>query len=311
MIASLTPDRLDAVLRPKVDAAWNLHELTQDLDLSAFVLFSSVAGVLGAPGRATTPPPTPSWTRSPRTAGREGLPAVSLAWGLWAQSSGMTGELGEADLRRIGQRRARRADLRSGRWPCSTPATVAGAGRACPPVDTATPRTRRPPGDVPAAAARRWCAAPARRAGGGRSGRGGGIAGRAAGRAVPTAERDRHGARPGAHPCRRGPRPRRRPRRSTAERQFIELGFDSLTAVELRNRLNTATGLRLPATLIFDYPTSAALAGHILDELVGAGTRPRPRPVLADHRKAGSRSLDAAHGRAVTEGTSPSAWSVR
>ena len=77
--------------RPKVDAALHLHELTADLDLSAFVLFSSVAALIGSPGRATTRPPTPSSTRWPQRRRAAGLPATSLAWGLWADRDGMTG----------------------------------------------------------------------------------------------------------------------------------------------------------------------------------------------------------------------------
>nr|WSX19094.1 type I polyketide synthase [Streptomyces tubercidicus] len=262
VISSLTPDRVDQVLRPKVDAAWNLHELTQELDLSAFVLFSSVAGTLGAPGQGNYAAANTFLDALAAHRRAEGLPAVSLPWGLWAQSSGMTGKLGEADLRRIGS---------GGLVPLSSEAgvalldaaTVAGPAVVLP-MDL-DPRKLAASGDIPAVL-RGVVRAPARRAA---------AAGPAVAEislserlgAVPAVERSAlvldlvrtHVAAVLGHA---------ETAKMKAEQQFTELGFDSLTAVELRNRLHTVTGLRLPATLIFDYPTSAALADHILGEVV-------------------------------------------
>ncbi|MFI5520694.1 SDR family NAD(P)-dependent oxidoreductase [Streptomyces platensis] len=262
VITSLTPDRVDRVLRPKVDAAWNLHELTQDLDLSAFVLFSSVAGILGAPGQGNYAAANTFLDALAAHRRAAGLPAVSLPWGLWARSSGMTGKLGEADLRRIGS---------GGLVPLSSEAgvalldaaTVAGPAVVLP-MDL-DPRKLAASGDIPAVL-RGVVRAPARRA----AAAGPAVAEVALGDrlgAVPAAERSgmvldlvrTHVAAVLGH-AETG--------KMKADQQFTELGFDSLTAVELRNRLHTATGLRLPATLIFDYPTSAALADHILGEVV-------------------------------------------
>ena len=114
VVDSLTPERLDAVLRPKVDAAWNLHELTRDLDLSAFVLFSSAAGVLGAPGRATTPPPTPSWTPWPRTAGPTACRRRRWPGGCGRETQRHDRQLGDTDLRRMARGGLVAADRRGG-----------------------------------------------------------------------------------------------------------------------------------------------------------------------------------------------------
>src|SRR6202000_2342 len=103
MVTSLTPERIVAVLRANVDAAGNLHELTRDLDVSAFVMFSSMAGLAGASGQANYAAANSFLDGLAVHRRNRGLPAVSLAWGLWDAASAMTGALGAADRARFGR----------------------------------------------------------------------------------------------------------------------------------------------------------------------------------------------------------------
>nr|WP_053161262.1 type I polyketide synthase [Streptomyces caatingaensis] len=274
LVTSLTPDRLDTVLRPKADAAWHLHDLTRGLDLDAFVLFSSAAATLDSAGQGNYAAANAFLEALARHRHALGLPATALGWGLWAERTGMTGGLSDADVRRM---------ARSGQGALPTAdglALLDAALTADAPVllpmrlDLAAVRRRAADDGVPAVLrALVRPGAPARRAAGTGTPADGPATppgGRLA--ALPEAERAE-----AALELVRGQVAtvlgHVDPSAIDPENAFQAIGFDSLTAVELRNRLNTATGLRLPATLIFDYPNPQALAEFIARGLAGTAER--------------------------------------
>ncbi|MFE7565942.1 type I polyketide synthase [Streptomyces sp. NPDC057539] len=280
-IGSLTPERIDTVFRPKVDAAWHLHELTRDLDLSAFVLFSSVAGTLGGPGQGNYAAANTFLDALAQHRRTEGLPATSLAWGLWADTGGMAGSLDEADVKRMS--RGGLIPLRSAEGLALF--DVAGStGRAVlAPVPLDLPALRKQARSQPVPHMLRGLVRSTAR----RTVESAAVAGSAFARSLAgltDAEREKalldlvldHVAVVLGHSSTQAVAP---------DRAFKEVGFDSLTAVELRNRLGGATELRLPATLIYDYPTPAALAAHLGAELVGA-------PVAATITRTAAAVLD-------------------
>nr|AQT01382.1 SgnS1 [Streptomyces gilvosporeus] len=263
VVESLTPERLSAVLRPKVDAAWNLHEATRDLDLDAFVVFSSVAGTIGSPGQANYAAGNAFLDALAHHRRAAGLPAASLAWGPWSRDGGMTGTLTDVDLQRIA--RQGMPELTPAQGVALFDAALAAGDAHLLPVrfDWASLRAQ---GEVPPLL-RGLIRTRARRSAVGGSAAAAGLVGRLSGRG--TVERrevllDLVRAQIAVvlgHA---------NPETIESTRVFQDLGFDSLTAVELRNRLNNATGLRLSATAVFDYPTADALVDFLLDELFGA-----------------------------------------
>jgi acyl carrier protein len=260
-IETLSRPGLESVLAAKAESAWYLHELTAGLDLSAFVLFSSVAGVFGGAGQGNYAAANAFLDSLAVHRRSQGLPGVSLAWGMWLHSSGMTSQLTQAD-----RDRAQRAGLR----PLSTDEAlrlldigVANGEPMLVPIniDTNAIRARaQSAADIPALL-RGIIRTPLRQAAAN------GAAGTLRER-VAAANGDREAiALEAVRQEVAAVLGYRGPADVAAGQAFNEMGFDSLTAVELRNRINRTTGLSLSATLVFDYPTPAALAGHLLTQM--------------------------------------------
>ncbi len=262
VIETLTGAQLDRVMRPKVRGALLLDELTAEMPLSSFVLFSSVAALVGSPGQgnyAAANSVLDALAHRRRAAGR---PGASLAWGLWAGATGMTGSLEADQLARLARMGVEALPVEFG-LELFDQAQRLDAALAVPVrLDLAALRAQARAGLLPALL-RGLVRLPARRA----RQAAGSLAQRLAG--VPAEDRERvvldlvqgqaaavlgHASAAAVDPS----------------RAFKDLGFDSLAAVELRNRLTQVTGLRLPSTLVFDYPTAATLAQFVLTEAGGA-----------------------------------------
>uniref|UniRef100_UPI002611B565 thioester reductase domain-containing protein n=1 Tax=uncultured Streptomyces sp. TaxID=174707 RepID=UPI002611B565 len=262
VLAAQTPGRLAGVLGPKADAAWHLHDLTRDLPLTAFVLFSSVAAVVGGPGQSTYAAANGFLDALAVHRAARGLPATSISWGLWAQASELTGDLTETDLRRI---------ARSGFRPVGTAQGVTLfdlALRLGRPDVVATGLDVAALGEQPRVPAvlGSLVRVPRRGSAHGPAGSGPALTERLAALDDGTARLaalldvllDVTAQVLG----------RTDPEGIAPDRSFPQLGFDSLTSVELRNRVAALTGLTLPATVVFDHPAPQDLAAHLLTRLV-------------------------------------------
>jgi polyketide synthase 12/polyene macrolide polyketide synthase len=294
VITSLSPARLETVLEPKATAAWHLHELTRNLGLAGFVMFSSVAAVMGGPGQGSYAAANTVLDALARARAADGLPAQSLAWPAWDLAGGMAGTLVGAAARRIRSAGSPLLTLEQGMAlfdaavttglpylvPLGPGMTRLSAGDRA--TDMIPPLFRELAGQ-----GRRVAARPAGEIALGR-------------RLAAMGEQEqtqvlldlvyREAATVLGY--------------ASAElidrnSDFMELGFDSLTSVELRYRLNTQTGLRLPATLVFDTKTPAAAASRLRAELLaGSG------PVQAAEPEADSLErifLDAVNASKTTE----------
>ncbi len=266
LIESLDSERLSRVFAPKVDAAVNLHELTrQSSEVREFVLFSSIASSMGSPGQGNYAAANAFLDALAAHRRAQGLPGVSLGWSAWDQAVGMTGTLGESERARF---------ERIGIVPLSQDqglelfdlARGVDAPLLLPvPLQMTVLRGQAKAGMLPAIL-RGLVRTPIRRA----SDAGGSLARRLA--TLPRSEwAGVVAALVGEHVA--GVLGHTSATAIDPERAFKDLGFDSLAAVELRNRLTTATGLRLPSTLVFDHPTPRAVAEFVLESVHGAGVR--------------------------------------
>ncbi|MFF8731642.1 SDR family NAD(P)-dependent oxidoreductase [Streptomyces sp. NPDC015171] len=281
LVDTMTATRLAAVLAPKADGAWYLHEATRDLGLAAFVLYSSAAGVLGRPGQSNYAAANGFLDALARHRTAQGLPAQALAWGPWATAGepGMAGGIAPVRL------------AEGGVLPVSE-----HEGMAL--LDTAL-RTAEPvlvPIPLDRAAAGRSAAAPvladllpdpAPRPAqtGGPTGPGDAPTLQTPGawreRLAAVAEREREAVlaeliRVEIAAVLGFPDTAALP----ADRPFTDLGFDSLSAVQVRNRLSAFTRVRLAPTVVLEHPTPSRLAAHVHEALRAAGALPREE---ADH----------------------------
>ncbi len=295
---TLTPEQTTRVLAPKVDAALHLHELTRGRELSAFVLFSSAAPLLGGQGQGNYAAANSVLDALARVRRGAGLPAHSLAWGLW--TVGMAGALAGDGA----EQHARRIRARLGLLPIDPEAgmalfdTALATDRATPLtalLDTAALTALARGGTLPAVL-RGMIRVPPATASAGVS-----LARQLA--ALPDADRDsvilrevrNVAAAVLGHPSGDAIDP---------AAPFTELGFDSLGAVEFRNRLGRLTGLTLPPTLIFDHPTAADVAKLVRSRIEEAGTGAVEQPP-AGVRGTITELVSAAHRRGDLAGAMP------
>ncbi|MEU8782734.1 type I polyketide synthase, partial [Streptomyces sp. NPDC048637] len=270
MLSSLTPERLDKVLAPKADALMLLDELTQDEDLAEFVVFSSVAGTLGSAGQANYAAANAFVDAFACRRSGSGLPTKSLAWGVWAPDAGMTGELSEADLQRMArggitpfteERGVEAFDAaRQTAVPVVIPVQLNHTMlRGLHSADALPPPLR---GLLGTSARRTAASSPAEK-----------NPSDALRTQLSSLSQDERQAALLELVCTQAALVLGHPGPELIEptRDFRGLGIDSLTAVELRNHLNAATGLQLPATLVFDHPSPLVVARHLAAELSGWG----------------------------------------
>ncbi|WP_067848329.1 type I polyketide synthase [Nocardia lijiangensis] len=297
VITSLTEGQVRRVLSPKVDAAWNLHELTRDLDLRAFVLYSSSAATFGAPGQGNYAAGNAFLEGLARYRHGLGLPATALAWGLWEQDSGMTGHLQASDVQRIARQgmalmRGRNglemldetlAQRRITVLPMQLDLSVLRTFEAAdiPPIlRSLMPASRR--SVMRTAGAPAWLDQ------------------------LGAAEQSQRKALLDelvlaeistllGHSD---------PASVTMSASFAELGFDSLSAVDLRNRLKARTGINLSTTLVFDYPSPLELSDYLSALILDSGSPLEEAELTAIEELIGTleKSISSTRGKEYAQG---------
>ncbi|MCQ8827757.1 SDR family NAD(P)-dependent oxidoreductase [Streptomyces samsunensis] len=263
VIEGLRPDQVERVLRPKVDATRHLHELTRDLDLTAFVLCSHFSATFGAPGQGNQAPGNAFLHAFAEQRRADGLPATTLTFGPWGDGGTVDGAVGDR-MRRHGinemEPEPAATTIQHALDRDETALTVIDMDWRRFTLAFTADRPRPLLHDLPEAVEVVEEMAGGSAADGAAATAGVALAGQLA--ALPETERERvlldlvraavaavlgHS---GAEAIEAG-------------RAFKDLGFDSLTAVELRNRLGAASGLKLPPSLIFDHPTPTAVAAYL------------------------------------------------
>ncbi|MFB6594602.1 type I polyketide synthase, partial [Streptomyces diastaticus] len=288
VVDALTPERFAAVFRAKVTSALLLDELTRAHDLEVFALFSSASAAVGNPGQGTYAAANAVLDALAEQRRAEGLPATSVAYGAWGGEGMADGVRAAALARRTGIR-----PLDPDLAVLALRQVVTGSDPVAVVADVDPDRfvraftTVRPSSllaEMPAYAALKAAGASA---GGDTATTGPSLRDRLArlpeGRRAQTVlalVRERAAEVLGHFGTDQvGP-----------DRAFRDLGFDSLGAVELRNQLGAASGLTLSATLVFDHPTPAALADHVLGQLLPAGTSGAPAAAGADDEERAVRA---------------------
>ncbi|WP_413462975.1 type I polyketide synthase [Salinispora arenicola] len=323
VLQTLTQDRLDAVLAPKARGAWHLHELTRHLDLSAFVLFSSIASVLGTAGQANYAAANGFLNGLAEARRAAGLHATSLCWGFWAQRSEMVADIGDADVERL--RRQGVLALSSQEGLALFDAAMSLDEPVLVPARLDLPGQGKPTDGQPASPLLRdLIGAPEAGGSVGREPTGTGLARQLSSLTPAEAEavlldavRQQTAIVLGHSDA----------SRIAAGATFRELGVDSLMTLELRNKLSAATGVKLPATLVFDHPNPTAIAqfltasitpdpgadpesavDHLAREIEGLGARIEDafRELAQDDQTTISALLGELHGRIRSMGSADS-----
>jgi acyl transferase domain-containing protein/acyl carrier protein len=285
VITALAPGRLDRVLASKADAALALHRATAHLPLDAFLLYSSIAGIVGSAGQGSYAAANAFLDAFARTLRARGVRAQSLAWGLWEEASGMTGSLGERDRRRAVSSGVEAMPTARALALFDT-AVATGLASCCPACLDPQALARQAGRGMLQPVFRGLVRLPVHRP-------------RAAATTAPDTVTDRlagleDGARAQAlldvvRSAVAAVLGHTDPGDIDADRGLLDLGFDSLTAVELRNSLQRTTGLRLPVTLLFDHPTSRAVAAY-LDTLVAPDRGEKDRADRSQHARDGAQA---------------------